>query len=198
MEKTALLIIDVQNDFCPGGALPVENGNLILEPVNDAIQIFKEASLPIFASRDWHPPQSRHFREQGGEWPPHCIEGTLGAAFHPSLRLPFETVIISKGVDPELNGYSPFEEVGGSGALLRAHLLSLQVQRLCICGLATDYCVLNSVLDALQTGFTVTVLTDAVAAVDLYPGDGTAALVKMSKAGAQLSSVKDLAGLLSP
>lgn len=195
-ERAALLIVDVQNDFCPGGALPVRDGNLVIEPINSATQFFRSAGFPVLASRDWHPPQTRHFREFGGEWPVHCVEGTTGADFHPDLQLPLDTVILSKGINPELDGYSAFEGVSAEGVMLAERLRALKIQHLFVCGLATDYCVLNSVLDACQKGFHVTVLSDAVAAVDLFPGDGTAALVRMTEAGAGLASVADLPKLL--
>jgi len=197
-EKAALLIVDVQNDFCPGGALQIRAGDQVIAPLNAAAQLFRAAALPVLASRDWHPPQTRHFRAFGGDWPVHCVAGTAGAEFHPDLRLPPETVILSKGIDPALNGYSAFEGVATDGTQLAELLAKLGVQRLYIGGLATDYCVLATTLEARQRGLTVTVLTDAIAAVEVLPGDTTAALAKMQAAGAQFASVADLPDKLQP
>lgn len=192
VEKAALLIVDVQNDFCSGGALPVHDGDRVIAPLNRAALLFRAAALPVLASRDWHPPQTRHFRDFGGNWPVHCVAGTKGAKFHPALRLPPETVILSKGSDPTLDGYSAFEAVSPDGRQLAELLTEMGVQRLYIGGLATDYCVLATTLEARQHGLAVTVLTDAIAAVESLPGDTTAALVKMKSAGAQLGKVADL------
>ena len=119
-EKAALLVVDLQNDFCSGGALPVPNGEQVIEPVNRAAARFAALGLPVLASRDWHPPQSRHFREYGGTWPIHCVQGSDGAAFHPGLRLPAGTLVFSKGINPELDGYSAFEGVTGDGRPLES------------------------------------------------------------------------------
>jgi nicotinamidase/pyrazinamidase len=197
-EKAALLIVDVQNDFCPGGALQIRDGDRVIAPLNAAAQLFRAAALPVLASRDWHPPQTRHFREFGGDWPLHCVAGTTGAAFHPDLRLPPGTMILSKGFDPALNGYSAFEAVSADGRQLAEVLAELEVQRLYIGGLATDYCVLATTLEARQHGLAVTVLTDAIAAVESLPGDTTAALAKMQAAGAQFARVVDLPDKLQP
>jgi nicotinamidase/pyrazinamidase len=194
--KTALLIVDVQNDFCPGGALQIQNGDRVVEPINRAIKYFSAAGLPIMASRDWHPPKTGHFRESGGVWPVHCVQGTAGAEFHPGLRLPKETVVLSKGINPELDGYSAFDGVTGNGRTLTKLLRHLKVQRIYICGLATDYCVLCTTLEALRNGLHVTVLTDAVAGVDIVPGESACAIEDMVKAGAQLAIVDELQGLL--
>ncbi|MBE0504190.1 MAG: isochorismatase family protein [Desulfuromonadales bacterium] len=197
-EKAALLIVDVQNDFCPGGALQIRDGDKVIAPINRAAQLFRAASLPVIASRDWHPPQTHHFREFGGDWPVHCVAGTAGAEFHADLQLPEGTVILSKGVDPTLDGYSAFEAVSTDGRQLSELLTELGVQRLYIGGLATDYCVLTTALDARQRGLAVTVLTDAIAAVELFPGDTTAALAKMTGAGAQFAAVAELPDKLQP
>jgi nicotinamidase/pyrazinamidase len=194
MEKnSALLIVDVQNDFCPGGALPIPDGDRVVEPINRAAQLFAAARLPIFASRDWHPQKSRHFRDFGGVWPVHCVQGTVGAAFHPALRLPEGTIVISKGINPELDGYSAFEGVTGDGRMLAELLHEQQVRELYICGLATDYCVLCTTREALRNGFKVTVLTDAVAGVDLNPGASADAVEEMERDGAKFATVDGLA-----
>ncbi|MBI2354214.1 MAG: bifunctional nicotinamidase/pyrazinamidase [Deltaproteobacteria bacterium] len=193
MERdAALLIVDLQNDFCPGGALPVPEGDLVVEPLNRAAQCFAAAGLPVVASRDWHPPVTRHFREYGGLWPPHCVQGSEGAAFHPALRLPEGSVVISKGSDPERDSYSAFEAATVEGRSLEEFLTSKGVRHLYVGGLATDYCVRSSVLDALRAGFAVTVLTDAVAGVEVAPGDSAKALEEMRQTGAQFGTVNEL------
>ena len=193
MEKrAALLIVDLQNDFCPGGALPVADGDRVIAPINRAARFFAAARLPVLASRDWHPPVTGHFREFGGAWPAHCVQGTPGAAFHPALRLPEGTVLLSKGMDPELDGYSAFEGVTADSRPLAGLLGELAVQRLFVCGLATDYCVLSTALEALRRGFEVTLLTNAVAGVDAVPGASAGAIEEMKKAGALLATVAEL------
>ncbi len=190
MERdSGLLIVDVQNDFCPGGALGVPGGDRVVEPLNRAAERFWEAGLPVFASRDWHPAVTRHFREHGGAWPPHCVQGTPGADFHPGLRLPAGAMVISKGIDPDLDSYSAFEGVLEDGATLASCLATLGVGHLYIGGLATDYCVRSSALDAVRAGLRVTVLTDCVAGVDLKPGDSALALEEMVRAGVRLATV---------
>ena len=191
-EKAALLIVDVQNDFCPGGALPVFNGDQVVEPINRAVQIFTATSLPVLATRDWHPFNTRHFRDFGGPWPVHCVQGTGGADFHPALCLPEGTVVLSKGTNPELAGYSAFEGVTGDDRTLAELLHDLGVRKLYVCGLATDYCVLCTVREALRSGFKVTLLTDAVAGVDIVPGESDCAIEEMEKTGARLSTVSEL------
>jgi len=191
-KRAALLIVDVQNDFCPGGALPVPDGDRVIEPVNRAIERFAAAGLPILASRDWHLPSTRHFREYGGTWPVHCVQDTDGAAFHPGLRLPEGTVLISKGINPDLDGYSAFEGVSEDGATLTAILENLGIQQLYLAGLATDYCILFTAREALQSGLAVTVLTDAVAGVDLTPRASDLALQELHSSGASLATVAEL------
>lgn len=188
----ALLIVDVQNDFCPGGALGVPGGDRVVEPLNRAAERFRAAGLPVFASRDWHPAVTRHFREYGGTWPPHCVQGTTGAGFHPGLRLPAGTLVVSKGTDPGLDSYSAFEGVLEDGTSLASCLERLGVGHIFIGGLATDYCVRSSALDAVRAGLRVTVLTDAVAGVDLEPGDSALAMEEMAKAGVRFATVDAL------
>jgi nicotinamidase/pyrazinamidase len=141
---------------------------------------------PVYASRDWHPAVTRHFKPYGGEWPPHCIQHTEGAGFHPDLRLPATAVIISKGQDPGKPGYSAFEGRTTDGRALVDDLRARGVDRLLVGGLATDYCVRQSVLDARRAGFDVTVLGDAVAGVDVQPGDSRRAIEEMRQAGATI------------
>lgn len=188
----ALLLVDLQNDFCPGGALQVPAGDRVLEPANRAAALFASLGLPVIASRDWHPAVTRHFRSFGGSWPVHCVQETPGAAFHPALHLPENTLIISKGIDPKLDGYSAFEGVDAVGQPLGAILAGLKVRHLYLAGLATDYCVLFTGREALQNGYRVTVLTDAVAGVDLLPGDAERALEELVTAGARLLTTDQL------
>jgi len=176
----ALVIVDVQNDFLPGGRLAVSEGDAVVTPLDAWIRQFRQAGLPIVATRDWHPADHCSFQAQGGPWPPHCVAGTAGAAFAPGLFLPDDAIIVSKATTPEKDAYSGFE-----GTDLAERLRRLGVRRLFVGGLATDYCVLNTVLDALKEGFETWVVTDAVRAVDVNPGDGDKALERMRKAGAR-------------
>jgi nicotinamidase/pyrazinamidase len=178
----ALLVVDPQVDFCPGGALPVPGGDAIFPAVNRAAQRFPV----VVASRDWHPRNHLSFREQGGPWPPHCVQETPGAAFHPDLDVSRIQHVFSKGTDPRQEAYSAF-----SGTDLEAWLRERGVHRLFVCGLATDYCVRQSVLDSLSLGFETVVLEDAVGAVNVEPGDGERALADMKVAGARVTTVDD-------
>lgn len=191
-KNEALLIVDMQNDFCPGGALQVRDGDRIVGPVNRAAELFASAGLPILASRDWHPPGSSHFKNHGGLWPVHCVQGTWGSAFHPDLRLPAGTIILSKGTDPGLDGYSAFEGVSSDGAGLDDLLQAMGVKKLYICGLATDYCVFRTAMAAIGSRFEVMLLTDAVAGVDLTPGDSASAIEEMLANGVQAVTVEEL------
>ena len=184
--RQALIVVDVQRDFCTGGSLAVPNGSAVIPPLNDALARCHEAGAPVYASRDWHPAVTRHFQDHGGPWPPHCVAGTVGAEFHPDLQLPSGTIIVSKGQTSTAHGYSVFEGTTPSGSSPPADLKRLGVRRLLVGGLATDYCVRQTVLDALQAGFDVVVATDAVAGVDLKPGDTTRALDDMRAAGAEI------------
>lgn len=188
----ALLLVDLQNDFCPGGALQVPGGDRVLEPANRAAALFASAGLPVVASRDWHPTVTRHFRPFGGSWPVHCVQETAGAAFHRDLILPPDTLIVSKGTDPKLDGYSAFEGRDPHGRKLDTILRKLGVRHLYLAGLATDYCVLCTGREALRNGYLVTILTDAVAGVDLLPGDAERALEDLVTAGARLLTVDQL------
>lgn len=179
----ALLIVDPQVDFCPGGALAVPEGNAIFPALNRASRI-----LPLtVASRDWHPAGHASFQAQGGPWPVHCQAGTPGAEFHPDLDADRIAHVFSKGTDPGQEAYSAFDGTGLAG-WLREH----GVRRLYVGGLATDYCVRASVLDARREGFDVVVLEDAIGAVDVAPGDGDRALAEMRAAGAEVGGSGDL------
>ena len=187
--KSALVIVDVQRGFCPGGSLPVPRGDEVVPVLNAYIELAKKAGATIVASRDWHPPDHISFRSRGGPWPQHCVRGTPDAEFHPGLRLPPETIVVSKAQDPDAEAYSAFE-----GTQLEAKLKERAVERLFVGGLATDYCVKNTVLDALRLGFEVYLLTDAIRAVDVQPGDGERAIQEMLAAGAKPIKLQDLSG----
>ncbi|MRR55382.1 MAG: bifunctional nicotinamidase/pyrazinamidase [Deltaproteobacteria bacterium] len=195
MDKgSALLIEDVQNDFCSGGALAVPGGDEVVPVLNRYIELFLEKGLPIFASRDWHPEESSHFSSHGGIWPVHCVQGSEGARFHPALKLPDTVVIISKGTDPAEDGFSSFEGVCEKGLSFSASLAGGGVNHIYIGGLATDYCVKYTVLEALKSGYSVTLLIDAVRGVDLKPGDAESAIREMVLAGAGVACLGRLTG----
>ncbi|HBR16487.1 MAG: nicotinamidase [Deltaproteobacteria bacterium RIFCSPLOWO2_12_FULL_43_16] len=191
-KSSALVIVDVQNDFCPGGALPVPEGDKVVPVLNKYIQRFQKAGLPIYASRDWHPEKTKHFKAFGGLWPPHCVQGTKGAAFHPDLKLPKDTIILTKGEDPNEDSYSCFQAHDSEGKPFIQNLKVQWIKHLYVGGLATDYCVKATVLDGLKHGFQVTVLTDAVRGVDVKTGDSAAALKEMRTAGAEETTLEDL------
>lgn len=178
-KSDALVIVDVQNDFLPGGALAVPRGDEVVPVINGYITLFQGRGLPVIATRDWHPPGHCSFAEQGGPWLSHCVVGTPGARFAPSLALPCDVIIVSKDTEKQQNTYSGFE-----GADLAGRLQSLGSQRLFIGGLATDYCVLNTVRDALEEGFAVCLLVDAIRAVNVKPDDGRRAEEEMRRLGA--------------
>jgi len=180
----ALIVVDVQNDFLPGGALAVARGDEVIAPLNRWIGQFERQQLPIFATRDWHPRAHCSFKEQGGPWPPHCIAGTAGARFPPQLQLSPGVRIVSKATAVEPDAYSGFQ-----GTALAEQLRSLGCKRVLVGGLATDYCVRATVLDALRAGFAAVVLADSVRPVDAQPGDGQRALEEMRAHGAELGSL---------
>jgi nicotinamidase/pyrazinamidase len=185
----ALLLIDVQNDFLPGGSLAVPAGDEVIPALNRYIKAFKRASLPIYATRDWHPPDHCSFRAQGGIWPPHCIAGSPGAAFSPKLDLPLDTAVIAKiGARRDADAYSGF-----AGTELEQRLRMDGINRLFVGGLATDYCVLNTVKDALAYGFDVLLLLDGIRAVNLQPEDGQRAIEEMASLGARPIHFEDIA-----
>ncbi|HEU4346032.1 MAG TPA: nicotinamidase [Candidatus Binatia bacterium] len=191
--KDALILVDVQNDFCPGGALAVKDGDQVVAVLNRYIERFTKAGLPIFATRDWHPERTTHFITGGGPWPPHCIQGSEGARFHPDLKLPHETVIVSAGMGSDEDGYSGFLGRDESGAKLADLLRRRGIDRIFVGGLATDYCVKHTVLDGLKQGFKVVLLEDAVRGVNLKPDDSERAIDEMARAGAQKQSLENLA-----
>jgi nicotinamidase/pyrazinamidase len=184
----ALLIIDVQNDFLPGGCLAVRGGDEAIHFLNCYIASFRDRGLPIIATRDWHPANHCSFEMRGGVWPPHCIAGTQGAAFPSTLRIPCDTAIVSKATTSEQEAHSAFE-----GTDLCARLRDLGTRRIFVGGLATEYCVLSTVRDAMRLGFRIVVLEDAVCAVDLDAGNGVRALEEMRRLGAKSVRLEALA-----
>jgi nicotinamidase/pyrazinamidase len=183
-ERDALVIIDVQNDFCPGGSLAVAGGDEVVAVLNQYIQKFTQAKLPIFATRDWHPQRTKHFKAFGGLWPPHCVQGTHGAEFRADLALPQDTIIVSAGVGSDEEGYSGFDGKDDKGVGLADLLRDRRIERVFVGGIATDYCVKETVLDALKHGFKVVLLEDAVRGVNLRPDDSERAITEMVRAGA--------------
>lgn len=192
MENYALLIVDFQNDFCPGGALAVPEGGSVVPVLNEYIKLFKDVDLPVFASRDWHPEVTKHFKDYGGLWPRHCVQGTKGAEFHSGLVLPPDTIIISKGEDPEKDSYSAFQASDRMARPFIEVLRAKGITHLYVGGLATDYCVRATVLEGIEKGFSVTVMLDAVKGVDLNPGDSEKALDEMFKRGAGKTTIKEI------
>ena len=184
MPRDALIIVDVQNDFCPGGALAVQNGDKVVPVLNRYIENFLNAGLPIFATRDWHPAKTSHFKVYGGIWPVHCVQGTHGAEFHPALKLTNETIIVSAGMGSDEDGYSGFLGRDNTGTSLVTLLHERGVDRLFVGGLATDYCVKHTVLDGIRQGFQVVLIGHAVRGVNLNPEDSERAVQEMSTAGA--------------
>ncbi len=181
-EGDALLVVDVQNDFCPGGALAVPDGDAVINVLNDWIQAAVAASVPIYASRDWHPEDHVSFTERGGPWPRHCVQDTDGAAFHADLDLPAGTVILTKADRPDQDAYSAFEGTG-----FAERLRADRVRRLWVGGLALDYCVRASVLDALAGGgLEAHLILTATRPVDVQAGDGARAIAEMEAAGAHI------------
>ena len=182
--RTALLAVDVQGDFLPGGALAVPDGDAVIAPL---LRAARGAGM-VVATRDWHPPGHVSFAERGGPWPPHCVAGTPGALIRPEVdRL--ADVVVSKGRNVDIDAYSGFD-----GTPLAALLRAAGVERVLVGGLATDYCVRATALDALREGFEVVVLRDAVRAVEVQPGDGERALDEMRAAGARIEDVAAVAG----
>jgi nicotinamidase/pyrazinamidase len=196
-KNNALLIIDVQNDFCPDGKLAVPEGDTIVPVLNKYLSIFARNQWPIFASRDWHPKKSAHFQEFGGQWPEHCVQDTSGAKFHPVLRVPQDAIILSKGMDPDKDSYSAFQAIDSRGNDFSHLLNSFSIKELFVGGLATDYCVKWSVLDALKFGFKVTLLTDAIKGVDLKPRDSETAIEEMVNLGAKKITFEKLSRMLA-
>ena len=191
-ERTALVVVDLQNDFAdPAGGLSVTGGDAIVPEVNAAIASALQAGAFVVATQDWHPESTPHFAKDGGIWPIHCVGGTWGAELHPDLDFPADAPRVRKGQHGE-DGYSGFtmrDPTSGeeTATELESLLRERGIERVVACGLATDYCVKATALDAARLGFEVTLLTDAVAAVNLDPSDGDRALGEMAEAGVHLA-----------
>ena len=180
-KKKALIVVDVQNDFCPGGSLAVANGDEVIAPLNKLMKAFLDRGQPVFKTRDWHPATAKHFAAYGGVWPVHCVQRTRGAEFHPELFDDPRIAIISKGIDESADGYSGFD-----GTNLAQILREQGIEEVWVGGLATDYCVKHTVLDAIQQGFEIKALADAMRAVNVNPNDGAEAIAEMRAAGAEI------------
>ena len=191
-EGDALLVVDVQNCFLPGGSLGVPGGDAVISPLNAAIAVFTRRELPVFFSRDWHPADHCSFREQGGPWPVHCVQDTDGASFAPSLQRPEGSTIVSKATVRGKDEYSAMGAKDAEGNTLDKVLRKIGAKRIFAGGLATDYCVLNTVRDALGLGYEVYVLVDAIRAVDVNPGDGERAVKEMGGRGATMITTEML------
>lgn len=178
----ALIVVDVQNDFCPGGRLPVGGGDEVVPVLNRWIEHAIHGGAMVVASRCWHPHRHVSFKERGGTWPQHCVRDSRGAEFHPDLKLPEDAVIVSKGAALNKDSYSAFNNTGLGERLRRAGL-----RRVWIGGLAQDVCVRASVLDALAEGFETYLIQDATRPVNLKPNDGERAVEEMLEAGAHLT-----------
>jgi nicotinamidase/pyrazinamidase len=184
--STGILLVDPQYDFFPGGSLAVVDGDQIVGPINQLLA--RHPELPLYASRDWHPTSTKHFKDRGGLWPPHCVQGTHGAELHHDLRLE-RARIYSKGVNADDDaGYSAFEGLRDGGVALIDDLKHDHVDTLIVAGLATDYCVKASALDARKHGLLVFLFTPGVRAVNLKPDDGAAAIAALREAGVLLAS----------
>jgi len=190
--RKALLIVDVQNDFCPGGALGVPEGDKIIPRINQYVKVFEREKLPIFVSRDWHPIQTSHFKDFGGVWPLHCVHNSRGAAFHPKFKVPKNAIYLYKGMDPYKDAYSVFHAEDDKGMVFLRLLNLMKINELYIAGLATDYCVKFTALDALKFKLKVKVLVDAIKGVDLKPGDSEKAIKEIVKKGARKVIFKNI------
>ncbi len=186
--KDALIVVDMQKDFMPGGALPVPEGDKIIPRLNQYTKLFNSLGLPVFFTRDWHPPDHISFKEQGGVWPPHCVQNTEGAMFHKDLFIPQDNrFIISKGTSKDFDAYSGFQ-----GTILDSLLKERGIRRVFVGGVATDYCVKNTVLGAINLGYEAFLLLDGIKGVDVNPGDSERAIEEMLRAGAVGISIEDV------
>lgn len=188
MENSALLLVDLQNDFCPGGALAVPEGDRVAVVANRISDLFGF----VVASQDWHPPNHVSFRDRGGPWPPHCIQGSSGADLHPALDQSRIDLVVRKGSNPDRDAYSAFEAMDETGRTLDEILKNRKIDTLFIAGLATDYCVRASALDGITNGYRVYIVRDAVGAVEVNHGDGDQALEEIVRRGGRIVAGEDL------
>lgn len=179
----ALIVVDVQNDFLPGGALGVPHGDAVIEPIDRVMPKFPY----VVGTRDWHPAEHPHFQDYGGPWPYHCLQNTPGAAFAAGLNADEFDEVVDKGTDPASHGYDAFEAND-----LARRLQARGTRRVFVCGLATDYCVRATALASADAGFETIVLLDAIAAVDAAPGDGARAIEEMRERGIRFSTTAEL------
>jgi len=186
-EKDGLIVVDVQNDFCADGAVAVEGADELAKAISDVAMKFRTKGGRVYATQDWHPAGHPSFEEAGGQWPAHCVQATKGAEFHADLRLPIGASIIRKGTDKREDALSGFE-----GTSLEEQLTRSGIRRVFVGGLATDYCVLNTVLDAARRGFETYVLTDLSLAVNREPDDGENAISSMKDGGAKTTTSETL------
>ena len=186
--RAALLVVDVQNDFCPGGALAVRGGDRVVAPINRYVAQARARGMPVYVTRDWHPAATIHFKAHGGLWPPHCVFDTPGAAFHKDFVVPRDAILITKGDAPDRDAYSAFDGHTADGRPLLDDLRARGVQHIYLAGLATDYCIRYSAKAATDAGLRVTVLEDAVAGVDLAPGDSARAVEEMRGCGVRFAA----------
>jgi nicotinamidase/pyrazinamidase len=182
-DKRALVVVDLQRDFCPGGALAVKNGDEVVRPINSLVDGFEAAGQPVIFTRDWHPKDHCSFKPQGGTWPPHAVRDTPGAGFQPTLHVPQGATVISKGTERDSEAYSGFEGTGLSKRLKR-----MKVKDLYVSGLATDYCVKNTAMDAIREGFRVFIVTDCVKGVNLKRTASATAFRTMVGAGVRTTT----------
>lgn len=187
LPKDALIIVDMQNDFMPGGALPVPNALSIIPKINRYIEAFLKAKALIVATRDWHPPDHISFKQRGGPWPTHCVQNTSGAEFHKDLAIPREAVIVSKAFERDKDAYSGFE-----GTQLDTLLKSRGIKRVFVCGVATEYCVKATALDANKLGYQVFLLKDAIKGIDEPKGSELKALDEMLSEGIVALNIEDI------
>jgi len=190
--KIALIVVDVQNDFCPGGALGMRGGDTIIPIVNSYITFFNKRRLTVFFTRDWHPEVTMHFKDYGGMWPAHCVQNTDGARFHNDLVVPHDAIIVSKGMNPKIDSYSAFQAYDEHATSLEELLRRYDITHLYIASRATDDCERYTALDALRRGFEATVLLDAVKGVDLQKGDSARALQEVVAHGARTLTYDEL------
>lgn len=184
----ALIVVDVQRDFCPGGALPVRDGDKVVRLLNRVIEMFEKENLPMVFTRDWHPRNHISFKAHGGIWPPHCVKNTMGAEFHPELYVPGGAIVVSKATEPRQEAYSGFQ-----GTNLASVLREKGVKEVLIGGLATDYCVLNTALEAVVNGFRATVISDCVKGVNVKKTDSATAFRRMFFRGVRTTRSSHLA-----